>query len=134
MVSIVPGTIGILAAITIILLIRRDKLHVRFGLWWIAVALAFIVFGFFPWLFDNLAASLGIAYGPVLALTLGLTVLFIKVLTMDIARSKSEARIVRLVQRVAMLEADLQALQDKHGSPVESDANTSREHDTPTGT
>lgn len=110
MFSLVSGVIGIVAALTIIVLIRRDHLHVRYGLWWIAVAAAFVILGFFPQIIDWLAAELGIAYGPVLALTLGLTVFVIKILTIDIARSRNETRIVRLVQRVAMLESELQRL------------------------
>jgi hypothetical protein len=106
--SWVSGLIGLVAAVVIVLLIRRDHLHVRFGLWWIAVAAAFAVLGFYPQIFDALAARLGVAYGPVLALTLGLTVFVIKLLTVDIARSRTEARIVRLVQRISMLEAELE--------------------------
>lgn len=117
MISLVSGVIGIAAAITIFVLIRRDHLHVRFGLWWTMVAIAFMFLGLFPTLFDALAAMLGIASGPVLALTIGLSLLMIKVLTQDIARSNNEARIIRLVQRVAMLEADLQQLRESAGEP-----------------
>ena len=92
----------------IVYLIRRDHLNVRYGIWWIGVAVAFIVLGFYPRFFDWLAAQLGMAYGPVLALTLGLTVFAIKLLTLDIARSRSETKIVRLVQRISMLEAQIE--------------------------
>lgn len=129
MLSVVTGAIGIVAALIIVILIRRDHLHVRFGLWWIAVALAFVVIGVFPQGIDWLAARLGIAYGPVLALTLGLTVFVIKILTIDIARSRDETRIVRLVQRIGMLEADVQSLREqladqappKDGAPAAHD-------------
>lgn len=110
MISLVSGVIGFAAAITIFVLIRKDHLHVRFGLWWVMVALAFMFLGLFPKLFDALAAMLGIASGPILALTIGLSLLMIKVLTQDIARSNNEARIIRLVQRLAILEADLDRL------------------------
>lgn len=110
MLSLVTGTIGFAAAAIIILLIRRDLLHVRFGLFWIAMAVAFVLLGVFPGVSDELARMLGVAYGPVLALTLALTVVLIKLLTMDLARSKLETRIVRLVQRIAMLEAEIDRL------------------------
>ncbi len=110
MVSTVTSVIGFIAALTIIVLIRRDHLHVRYGLWWIAVAGAFILFGFYPEIIDWLAARLGVAYGPTLALTLGLTVFVIKILTIDIARSRNETRIVRLIQRIAMLESEVDTL------------------------
>jgi hypothetical protein len=110
MVSTVTSVIGFIAALTIIVLIRRDHLHVRYGLWWIAVAGAFILFGFYPEIIDWLAVRLGVAYGPTLALTLGLTVFVIKILTIDIARSRNETRIVRLIQRIAMLESEVDTL------------------------
>lgn len=117
MTSLVSGFIGFAAAIAIFVLIRKDHLHVRLGLWWVMVALAFLFLGVFPTLFDALARMLGIASGPVLALTIGLSLLMIKVLTQDIARSNNEARIIRLVQRVAMLEADLERLREPDAKP-----------------
>lgn len=120
MISLVSGAIGFTAAIAIFVLIRRDHLHVRFGLWWVMVALAFMILGLFPHLFDKLAEVLGVASGPVLALTIGLSVLMIKVLTQDIARSNNEARIIRLVQRMAILEADLENLGESKGKPEQS--------------
>lgn len=117
MLSLVTGAIGILAALIIIVLVRRDHLHVRFGLWWIAVAGAFVVLGIQPELIDWVANRLDIAYAPTLALTLGLTVFVIKLLTIDIARSRNETRIVRLVQRIAMLEAEVRRLSEPETTP-----------------
>lgn len=118
MLSMVTGVIGIVAALTIVVLIRRDHLHVRYGLWWIVVAAAFVILGFFPQGIDWLAARLGIAYGPVLALTLGLTIFVIKVLTIDIARSRNETRIVRMIQRIGMLESEVRTLQQQLDEPA----------------
>lgn len=117
MLSLVTGIIGLAAALLIFFLIRRDHLHVRYGLWWLTVAVAFIVLGFYPRFFDWLAAQLGVAYGPVLALTLGLTVFVIKLLTLDIARSRNETKIIRLVQRISMLEAELNEARRSVGLP-----------------
>ena len=108
MVALVTGAIGILTALVIVYLVRKDHLHVHHGLWWWSVAIGFALLGFFPSLFDQIAAKIGIAYPPVLALTLGLALLVIKVLQMDIERSKNAAKLQRLVQRIGMLEADLQ--------------------------
>lgn len=115
MLPLVTGVIGAAAALTIVYLIRRDHLHVRYGLWWIAVAAAFVVLGLFPGLIDYFAEMLGIAYGPTLALTLGLTIFVIKLLTIDIARSRNETRIIRMIQRIAMLEAEVERLRSTAG-------------------
>lgn len=113
MVHLVTGTIGLVVAALIIGLIRKDRLHVSHGLGWILVALVFALLGFSPGIIDRLAQYLGIGYPPVLALTLGIAVLTIKILLMDIERSRLEMRNQRLIQRVAMLEADLRRLGGK---------------------
>jgi hypothetical protein len=117
LVSLVTGIIGIATAITIVVLIRKDHLHVRYGLWWMGAAVAFALLGIFPAIFDHIAPRLGIAYPPVLALILGLLVLVLKILVMDIERSRNAIRMQRLVQRLALLEAELRALRKQNGDP-----------------
>ncbi len=113
MVSLVTGIIGVSIAVLIIVLIRKDRLHAHHGLGWILVALSFALLGLFPGIIDRLAQNIGIGYPPILALTLGISLLVIKILLMDIERSKIEMRNQRLIQRVAMLEADLKKLQSQ---------------------
>ena len=107
MVALITGIIGIATAIAIVILIRRDHLHVRYGLAWMVAAIMFALLGLFPAFFDNIARYLGIAYPPVLALTIGAVVLVIKILVMVIERSRNAIRLQRLTQRIALLESDL---------------------------
>ena len=107
MIAWLTGVIGICTAVAIVLLMRHDRLHARHGMGWMVVALAFAVLGLYPGLLDAIAGSLGVAYPPALALTLGITLLVLKILVMDIERAHLEIRYQRLVQRVAMLETDL---------------------------
>ena len=111
MISIITGSIGLIVAGTIIVMMRRDTLHAQHGLGWIIVALCFALLGFSPEIIDNIAKQFGVAYPPVLALILAIAVLVIKILLMDIERSRMEVRNQRLIQRMAMLEADLKKLQ-----------------------
>jgi hypothetical protein len=111
MISIVTGTIGLLVAAMIILLMRKDRLHVTHGMGWIVVAAGFALLGFAPGIIDQVAIYFGVSYPPVLALTLGVAILVVKILLMDIESSRIELRNQRLVQRVAMLEADLKNYQ-----------------------
>lgn len=113
MVAIVTGVIGLITAIIIMVLIRRDHLHVRFGLWWTAAAVTFALLGLFPAIFDTLAKYLGVSYPPILALTLGAVILVIKILVMDIERSRNAIRLQRLIQRIALLESELREAQGK---------------------
>jgi hypothetical protein len=110
MVSIVTGCIGISVALVIILLMRNDRLHVAHGLSWFVVALGFALLGFAPGIIDTVAQKLGIAYPPILAMTLGIALLVVKILAMDMERSRIEIRNQRLIQKVAMLEAEIKRL------------------------
>lgn len=97
--------IGVTLAVIILLLVRRDHLHGPYAIWWIGAAATVGVLGFFPRLFDYLAVYLGVRYPPILAIVLGLGLLLLKILTMDLERSRQERLIRRLTQRLAMLEA-----------------------------
>ena len=122
MVALTTGIIGITTAITIIILIRKDYLHVRYGLWWTGAAIVFSFLGLFPTFFDSFAKYLGVAYPPILAMTLAFTILVIKILVMDIERSRNAIRLQRMIQRIALLESDLREMQ---GKPRDGDDNTS---------
>jgi len=118
MVALITGIIGIITAIIILILIRKDHLHVRFGLLWVAAAIAFGLLGLFPSLFDSFAKFMGIARPPILALTIAVVVLVLKILVMDLERSRNVIRMQRLVQRIGLLESDLREMQ---GKPREAD-------------
>ena len=115
MASVITGNLGLLVAALIILLIRKDRLHVNHGMGWLTVAAGFALLGFAPKTVDHVANYLGVDYPPILAITLGIAILVIKILLMDIERSRIEMRNQRLVQRIAMLEADLKK-QRKQGN------------------
>lgn len=107
MVQLVTSLLGLLAAGVILLLMRNDRLHAQLGLGWVVVAVGFALLGLSPGIFDRLARLFDINYPPVLALTLAIIILVIKILLMDIQHSHVETRNQRLVQRVAMLETEL---------------------------
>lgn len=121
--------IGISIATIILFLVRRDHLHGPYAVWWIGAAATVGVLGFFPQFFDYLAGYLGVRYPPILAIVLGLGLLLLKILTMDLERSRQERLIRRLAQRLAMLEArgplpeppETAAGASDHGSPSDTD-------------
>ena len=96
--------IGVSLAAIILFLVRRDHLHGPYAIWWIGSAVMVALLGLFPRLFDTLAAKLGVSYPPILAIVLGFGLLLLKILTMDLDRSRQERLIRRLIQRLAMLE------------------------------
>lgn len=113
--------IGISIAATIFWLVRRDHLHGPYAIWWIGAAITVGILGFFPRSFDYLAVHLGINYPPVLAIVIALGLVLIKMLTMDLERSRQERLIRRLAQRLAMLEARSPLPTPQH---VETDINS----------
>jgi hypothetical protein len=104
------AVIGLALVVGILYLVRRNHLHSRYAGWWLLVALGIGIFGLFPTLSDQLAERFGIGYPPTLVLVAAVGLLALKVLVMDIERSRTEVRVQRLIQRLAILEARLAAL------------------------
>lgn len=100
--------VGISIAGAILFLVRRDRLHGPYVAWWLIVAGTVVVAGVFPELFDKVAPFFGVAYPPTLAIVLGMGLLLVKMLTMDLERSRQERKLRRLAQRLAILEARLE--------------------------
>lgn len=99
-----------MVAVLIILLVRRDHLHGKYAIWWLTVAGAFAILGFSPGIIDAVAVRLGISYPPILIVLLGFVFVVLKMVTMDIERSKSQIKLHRLAQRMAIYEAELEEL------------------------
>lgn len=97
--------IGLMLAIVILFLIRRDILHVKRSLWWIGIAILIIIMGFFPLPIAEVGILLGVNYPPVLILTVGMGFILIKILSMDLERSRQERMLRRLTQKIAILES-----------------------------
>lgn len=119
MMALFLSATGLAVAILILWLVRRDRLHVSHGLGWIGVAVGFALLGFVPSLIDQLASRLHVAYPPALGLVLAIVILVLKILLMDIERSRARMELQRLVQRLAILEArlDQQSARDPESHP-----------------
>lgn len=105
--QITSAILGVVLAGAILFLVRRDHLHGPFALWWFAVAAATFVLGVFPNLVVWLGHLTGIVYAPVLPIIVGLSLVLIRLLKLDIDRSKQERRLRRLTQKLAILEQEL---------------------------
>ena len=113
---------GIGLAALILYLIRRDHLYVMHGLFWVLVACVAALLGAWPGLIDKVAALLGISYPPALLLLLACIVLLVKSLHSDMVNTRIERDVRRLNQRLALLQADMEAQR------VAADPSTSSEH------
>lgn len=104
--QITSAVLGIGLALTILLLIRRDRLHSRHAIWWLFVAILVMVLGLFPKIIDYLALKSGVNYPPTLLFILGMGLILLKVLSIDLHHSQLERKTRRLAQRLALLEGD----------------------------
>ncbi len=102
--QLISAAIGFVIGVTILVLIRRNHLHSGYAVWWLGVAGSIMIFGSFPKLIDKVGYLLGVSYPPVLLIVLGVCVIMVKILTMDIERTRQEKKLRRLVQRLAILE------------------------------
>lgn len=102
---LIVTVLGIGLALTILTLIRRDHIHLRQGLFWIAVAIASLVFGIWPGLIDLLSLAVGIAYSPALLFLAAIVVLILRALFTDIALTQLKRDVRRLNQRIALSES-----------------------------
>lgn len=103
---------GIGLATLILYLIRRDHLYLMHGLFWVLIAGAAAVLGAWPGLIDSMARWVGFSYPPALLLLLACVVLVVKALHADMVNTRIERDVRRLNQRLALLEADIEALRN----------------------
>ena len=116
---ITAALIGFVMAGAILYLVRRDHLHGSYALWWLAVAAAALVLGVFPQVTDWLGRVTGIAYAPVLPIIIGLGMILLRMLKMDIDRSRSERQLRRLTQKLGIIEQELmQAREAQKHAPI----------------
>jgi hypothetical protein len=96
--------IGAFLSLTILYLVRKGKMHGPYATWWLLVATCAIILSIFPQLMDWVASHLGVTYPPSLIMVLAISMILLRMLTMDMALTRKEQKIRRLTQKVAMLE------------------------------
>ncbi len=100
-----PAVVAILICAVIVWLIRHDHLAGRLAIGWLALAIVIAVLGLFPELANRLAQKLGIDEAPALMVAAGVAIVLIKLLRIDMERSKNRQQIRVLTQKIAILEA-----------------------------
>ena len=115
--QIISSIIGFILAVVIYWLVRRDHLAPKQALRWILVASIVLVLGTFPIIIDWIGHAVGISYPPIIPVIVGLGAALIKILLMDIQQNKAQVTQDRMIQKLAMLEADIDSLKqskEKH--------------------
>lgn len=102
--------LGVMIAVGILWLVRRDRMHGGYALWWLLVAAGALAVGFFPGVVDWLGKQLGVQYPPMLLALGAIAVVVLKLAAADIDATVRERRLRRLLQKVAILELELKSL------------------------
>ena len=102
--QVTAALIGLSIGGLILWLVRQNHLHGPYAIWWILVAIGVILLGLFPQVVNPVATWLGVNYPPILAIVIALAAMLVKILTMDLERTRQEVVLRRLAQRLAMLE------------------------------
>ena len=124
--QLTSAAIGILLAGAILYLVRRDHMHGSYALWWLAIAAAILLLGVFPPVIDGLGRITGISYPPILPIIVGIGMILIRLLKIDVDRSRRERQIRRLTQKLAILEQELRELRDERGTTPRASAPSDR--------
>jgi len=91
----------------VISLIRKDSILMGAAFRWLVLAVCILVLGLFPQIADVAAKAVGIAYSPILPIILACLLLMLKALLADIERAKTQVKLDRLAQKLAMIESEL---------------------------
>lgn len=100
--------ISILSSGYIIHLVKKSKLHIMQLFWWLIVILSVLVFGLFPSVVDFIGHILGVSYPPIIVLVVAYLFILIEMIQMDKYITENEILIKELVQKVAILEAEIE--------------------------
>lgn len=122
--GLTSATLGVVIAVGILWLVRRDRMHGGYALWWLLVAIGALGVGFFPGVVDSLGKQLGVQYPPMLLALVAIAIMVLKLAAADIDATIRERRLRRLLQKVAILELELQSLralvERNQAAPIEA--------------
>ncbi|WP_053910095.1 DUF2304 domain-containing protein [Pseudoalteromonas sp. SW0106-04] len=105
--QIFTSFIAVTFFIVVFVLIRRDSIQMGAAFRWFVIALVTLILGIYPQLSNVAAEWVGVSYPPILPITLACLLLLIKALIADIKRAKTEVKLDRVAQRLAILELNL---------------------------
>ena len=104
--------LGIGIGLGMLYLVRRDRLHGSYAIWWVVVSACVVVFGIFPQLIDWVGVRLGVAYPPILLVIVAMLMVLVKMLTSDLDRTRQMRKLRFLAQRMAILEHEVRDRSD----------------------
>jgi hypothetical protein len=111
-VQIISIAVSAALLVAVIELVRRGLLTEEYSLIWIGSAAALLVLSLWRDLLDLAASALGVHYPPALLLLVLTFVVVIVALYFSVVVSRHRKEIEKLVEEVALLDADIRALRE----------------------
>ncbi len=105
----------------IFLLIKRDRLSVRFGMLWLIFGGVWLVFGAVPWLLKVLRGVLRFQVVSNMVFTMLLAFVLLVLLTLSVAASLAARRMRQLAQANALLEERVRRLEQQRGPDAQNE-------------
>ncbi len=107
--TILTAVTGLIILAVVFELVRRRQLREKYAMLWMAVAVVSIPFAVFPRLLDRVASFVGVAYGVILVLFLGIVFLLFLCLHLawEVSRLEEETRC--LAEDLALLRTEIEA-------------------------
>jgi hypothetical protein len=116
-VQLIAAGVSVLLLAIVLELVRRRKLTEEYSVIWIACASVLLVLSLWRDILHRAAEALEVYYPPALLLLLLILFVFMASLHFSIVISRQRQQIERLMEEVALLDADLRAL-ERSARPV----------------
>ena len=100
--------LSIIMILTVISLVRNNKLHERHSIFWLVFSLIIMVLSLFPHIIDALARLLHIDYAPSLLFLIGIIFLIIYNIYATTLINQHSEKINKLAQEISIMKSELE--------------------------
>lgn len=118
--QILVAVVVIVALVTLVDMIRKNKLELKYALLWFVLGIGILAFGCFPVLTELLARLTGVSMPINLLFFVGFCFSLIIIFSLTVAISRLSNRVKKLTQEMALLRMNLQEKDSK--SSVQGEA------------
>lgn len=108
--QILVAIIVVLAVISLVNMIRNNKLELKYSLLWFVLGIGILLFNCFPWLTTKLASFLGIGQPINLLFFAGFIFALLIIFSLTIVISKLSVQIKKLTQEMGLLKKEMEEM------------------------
>ena len=105
----------IVTLVTVVFILRSvnaRRMRSKYGLLWLVIAVLMLCIAAFPGLLDEISRAIGVHYPPTTFLLFAIGFLFLVVVHYSWELSRTETRLRRLAEELALLRASVERVED----------------------